>query len=222
MSQLFASGGQSIGASASASVLSMTIQGWFLLGLTGLISLPFNLKASIVQCSVFFMVQLSHPCMTTGKIIALTIRPLKKFFFIRTFVSKVVSLLFNTLSRFVIPFLTRSKCLLISRLQSPSAVILEPKKIACHCFHLIPIYLLWSYGTGCHDLIFLNVELYLSQLFHSPLSPSSRGSLVPLHILQLEWCHLLIRGYWNFSRQPWIQLVLHPAWHFTWCTLHVS
>ena len=70
--------------------------------------------------------------MTTGKIIALTIR---------TFVSKVVSLLFNMLSRFVIAFLTNSKSLLISRLQSPSAVILEPRKIACHYFHFIPIYL---------------------------------------------------------------------------------
>jgi len=114
-----------------------------------------NLKASVGQCSAFFMVQLSHLYMTTGKIIALTIR---------TFVSKVVSLLFNMLSRFVIAFLTWSKRLLISRLQSPSAVILEPKKIACHCFHFIPIYLPWSYGAGCHDLSFSNVELYLSQL----------------------------------------------------------
>ena len=77
-------------------------------------------KASILQCSAFFTVWLSHPYMTTGKTIALTIR---------TFVGKVMSLLFNTLSRFVIAFLPRSKCLLISRLQSPSTVILEPKKI---------------------------------------------------------------------------------------------
>ena len=77
-------------------------------------------KASILQCSVFYMVQLSHPYMTTGKTIALTIR---------TFVSKVMSLLFNMLSSLVITFLPRSKCLLISWLQSPSAVILEPRKI---------------------------------------------------------------------------------------------
>ena len=76
-------------------------------------------KASILRCSAFFIVQLSHPCMTTGKTIAL-IR--------RTFVGKVMSLLFNMLSRLVITFLTRSKRLLISWLQSPSAVILEPKK----------------------------------------------------------------------------------------------
>ena len=79
-----------------------------------------NSKASILWCSAFFMVQLSHPYMTTGKTMALTIQ---------TFVSKVMSLLFNMLSRFVIAFLPRSKCLLISWLQSPSAVILEPKKI---------------------------------------------------------------------------------------------
>ena len=77
-------------------------------------------KASILQRSAFFMVQLSHPYMTTGKIIALTRR---------TFVGKVLSLLFNMLSRLVITFLPRSKCLLISWLQSPSAVILEPRKI---------------------------------------------------------------------------------------------
>ena len=77
-------------------------------------------KASILQCSAFFIVQLSHPYMTTGKTTALTRR---------TFVGKVRSLLFNMLSRLVITFLPRSKCLLISWLQSPSAVILEPKKI---------------------------------------------------------------------------------------------
>ena len=89
-------------------------------------------KASILQCSTFFIVQLSHPYTTTGKTIALTRR---------TFVDNVMSLLFNMLSRLVITFLPRSKCLLISRLQSPSAVILEPQKIVCHCFHCFPIYL---------------------------------------------------------------------------------
>ena len=77
-------------------------------------------KASVLQCSAFFMVQLSHPYMTTGKTIALTRW---------TFAGKAMFLLFNMLSRLVIAFLPRSKCLLISWLQSPSAVILEPKKI---------------------------------------------------------------------------------------------
>ena len=89
-------------------------------------------KASILRHSAFFIVQLSHPYMTTGKAIALTRR---------TFVGKLMSVLFNTLSRLVIAFLLRSKCLLISWFQSPFAVILEPKKIVCHCFHCFPIYL---------------------------------------------------------------------------------
>ena len=89
-------------------------------------------KATIIQCSAFFIVQLSHPYMTTGKTIALTRW---------TFADKVMSLLFNMLSRLVITFLPSSKCLLISWLQSPSTVILEPPKIKCHCFHCFPIYL---------------------------------------------------------------------------------
>ena len=130
MSQLFAWGGQSIGDSASASVLPMNIQDWSPLGWTGWISLQskglksllqhHNSKASILRHSAFFTVQLSHPFMTTGKTIALTRW---------TFVGKVMSLLFNMLSRLVITFLQRSERLLISWLQSPSAVILEPKKI---------------------------------------------------------------------------------------------
>ena len=76
-----------------------------------------------------------------------------------TFVGKVMSLLFKMLSRLVIAFLPRSKRHLISWLQSPSAVILEPPKIVCHCFHCFPLYLPWSDGTACHDLSFLNVEL---------------------------------------------------------------
>ena len=93
-------------------------------------------KASILQCLAFFTVQLSHLYMTTGKIIALTRQ---------TFVGKVMSLLFNMLSRLVITFLPRSKCLLISWLQSPSAVILEPRKIVSHCFQCFPIYFPWSF-----------------------------------------------------------------------------
>ena len=86
-------------------------------------------KASILRCSAFFIVQLSHPYMTT---IALTRW---------TFVGKVMSLLLNMLSRLDIIFLPKSKRLLISWLQSSSAMTLEPKKIVCHCFHCFPIYL---------------------------------------------------------------------------------
>jgi len=92
-----------------------------------------NSKASILRCSAFFIVQPSHPYMTTGKTIALTRW---------TFVGKIMSLLFNMLSRLVIAFLPRSKSLLISWLQSPSAVLLEPpQNKVCHCFHCFPIYL---------------------------------------------------------------------------------
>ena len=108
-------------------------------------------KVSSLPCSAFFIVQLSHHFMTTGKTIALTRW---------TFVDKVMSLLFNKLSRLIITFLSRSKHLLISWLQSPSAVILEPppKNKVSHCFHCFPVYLPWSDGTRCHDLRFLNVE----------------------------------------------------------------
>ena len=131
LSWLFTSGGQSIGASASASVLLMNIQGWFLLGLTGFISLLSKglsrvFSNTTVQKHQFFSTQPSsqsnshiHPYMTTGKTIALTRW---------TFVGKVMSLLFNRISRLLITFLPRSKCLLISWLQSSSAVILEPLK----------------------------------------------------------------------------------------------
>ena len=103
-------------------------------------------KASILRCSDFFLVQHSHPSIHS---IALTRW---------NFVGKVMSLLFNMLSRLVIAFLPRCKCLLISWLQSPSAMILEHAKKVSHCFHCFPIYLPWSDGTGCHDLSFLNVE----------------------------------------------------------------
>ena len=122
-------------------------------------------KASILWHSAFFMVQLSHPYMTTGKSI-----PLTRW----KFVGQVMSLLFIMLSRFIIAFLSRSKYLLISWIQSPSAVILEPPKIQS-LFPLFPhLFAMewwdqmpWSQVFGCWVLI---------QLFISPLSPSSRGS----------------------------------------------
>ena len=114
-------------------------------------------KASILQCSAFFIVQLSHLYMTTGKTIALTRW---------TFVGKAMSLLFNILSRLVITFLPQSKHLLISWLQSPSAVILEaPRNKVCHCFHCFPIYLPGSDGTRCHDLSFLNLSFMILVFF---------------------------------------------------------
>ena len=134
------------------------------------------------------MVQLSHPYMMTGKTKALTRW---------TFVGKVMSLLFNMLSRMVITFLPRSKCLLISWLQSPSAVILETKKKkkVWHSFHCFPIYFPWSDGTRCHDLKFSECWV-LSQLFHSPLSLLSRDSLVlqffAIRVVSSAYLRLLI------------------------------
>ena len=123
MSWLFTLGGHNTGASASASVLPMNIQGWFSSGLTGVILLQSRglsrvfSNTTVRKRSALFMVQLSHPYMTNGKTIALTRQ---------TF---VMPLLFNMLSRFVMTFLPRIKYLLILWLQSLSAVILEPKKI---------------------------------------------------------------------------------------------
>ena len=129
MHQLFASGSQNIESLASASVLPKHVQGLFPLRLTSLISMlskalsrlfqHHSLKTSILQCPAFFIVQLSHLHMTTEKTMAWTIR---------TFVSKVMSLLFNTPSRLVTAFLPRNNQLLISLLQSSSTVILEHKK----------------------------------------------------------------------------------------------
>ena len=153
MSQLFASGGQSIGVSASTSVLPMNIQDWFPLGWTGWISLKTEglsrvFSNTTVQKHQFFGAQLSlsvqllYPYMTTGKTIALTRQ---------TFVGKVMSLLFNMLSRLVITFLPRSKHFLID-------FGAQENKVS-HCFYCFPIHLPWSDGTRCCDLSFLNVEL---------------------------------------------------------------
>ena len=108
-------------------------------------------KASILRCSAFFIVKLLRPYMTTGKTIALTRQ---------TFVGKVMSLLLNMLSRFVIAFLPRSKCFLISWLQSLYATIWfwSSQNKICYCFHFSPFCLPWSDGTKCHDLGVLNAE----------------------------------------------------------------
>ena len=129
VTQFFTSGGQSIGVSASTAVLLMNTQDWSPLGWTGWISLQSKglssllqhhiSKASILQHSAFFIVQLSHSYMTSGETITLTRK---------TFVGNGMSLPFNILSRLVITFLPRSKHLLLSWLQSPSAVIFEATK----------------------------------------------------------------------------------------------
>ena len=135
LSQFFASDGQSIGASASASILPMNIQEWFPLGLTGWMSLQSKglsrvfSNTTVQKCSAFFMVQLSYPYMTTGKTIALTRR---------TFVDKVMSLLFNTLSRLVITFFPRSKCLLFYGCSHHMQWFWSPRKLSLSLFPLFP------------------------------------------------------------------------------------
>jgi len=130
-------------------------------------------KASILQRSAFFSVQLSPPYMTTGETIAFTRW---------TFVGKVMSLLFNMLSRLVITFLPRSKRILILRLQSPSAVIFEPRKIKSDTVPTVS-------PSICHEvmgpdaMIFVFWMLSFKPTFHSALSLSWRGFLVPLHFL---------------------------------------
>ena len=130
-------------------------------------------KTSILWHSAFFMVQLSHPYMTTGKTIALTGQ---------TFIGKLMSLLFNMLSRLAIAFLSRSKRLLISWLDSPSAEILEFKKIKSVTVSIVSQSICHE-GIGS-DAMILGFECWvLRQLFHFPLSLSSSGSLVPLCFL---------------------------------------
>ena len=158
-------------------------------------------KASILQCSAFFIFQLSHPYMTTGKTIAL-IR--------QTFVDKVMSLLLNMLCRLVITFLPRSKHLLISWLQSPSAVILEPKNIKSATVSTVS-------PSICHEVVGPDAMILVFWMLSFKLT-----FWVPLHFLPLGWCHLRIWGYWYVSGQSWFQLVLHPAQRFSWGTLHIS
>ena len=160
MSQFLASRSQSIRVSASASVLPMNIQDWFsfridwldLLAVQGTLKSLLqhhSSKASILWCSAFFMVQLSHPYMTTGKSIVLTRW---------TFVDKVMSLILNMLPRLVITFLTRNESLNFMAAITICSDFGSQKNKICHWFHCFPIYLPWSDGTRCHDFHFLNVE----------------------------------------------------------------
>ena len=168
-------------------------------------------KASILRSLAFFMVQLSHSYMTTGKNHSFDYMDLCR--------QSSVSI-FNMLSRLVIAFLPRSKHLLISWQESPSSVILEPKKksvtvsiVSSSISHevmgpdaMILVFWMLSYKPEFS----LSSFTFVKRLFSSP------------SLSTIEWCHLHIWGYWYFSRQSWFQLVLHPAWHFTWYTSHRS
>ena len=151
--------------------------------------------------------------MSTGKNIALTRR---------TFVSKVMSMLFNMLSRLVITFLPRSKCLLIAWLQIPSAVILEPpKNKVCYCFHCFPVSLPWSDGTRCHDLALVFWMLNFKPIFSLSSFPFIKrlfsSSLSAIRVVSSAYLRLLI-----FLLTILIQLVHHLVQHFSWCTVPIS
>ena len=168
-------------------------------------------NASILRLSAFFMAQLSQPYMTTGKTIALSRW---------TFVGKVMSLLFNMLSRLVITFLPRKKCLFISWLQSPSAVILEPPKIKfatvstvspsiCHAVMglVAMIFVFWM--LSFKSTFSLSFFTFIKRLFSS-------SSLSAIRIMSCTQLRLLIS-----LPAILIPTVLHPAKRFSWCTLHI-
>ena len=180
ISQFFPSGGQSIGVSASASVLPINIQDWFPLGWTGWISLQseelssllqhHSSKASIPWCSAFFIVTALTSMYDYWK---------NHNFTRRTFVGKVMSLLLNMLSRLVIAFPPRSKCLLISWLQSSSALILEPQKIKSLT---ISMGNWWGNSGNMADFIFHGVAKNRTRL-------SDWTELFPLfpHLFAMKW-----------------------------------
>ena len=163
-------------------------------------------KASILWHSAFFIVQLSHPYMTTGKTIALT-----KW----TFVGKVTSLLFNMLSRLVITFLPRSKGLLILWLQSPSAMILEPRKIKSATVSTVSPYI------SCEVMGLDAMILVFWMLSYKPTFSLSTFTFIKrlLSSSSLSAIRVVSSAY---LRQSWFQLVLLPAQCFSWCTLHIS
>ena len=169
-------------------------------------------KASILQCSAFFMIQLSYPYMTTGKTIALTGW---------TFVGKVMSLLFNMLSGLVIAFLPRNKCLLISWLQSPSPVILEPNKRKSVTVSIVsPSICHEGMGPDAMILVFWMLSFQPTSLLSSFTFIKrlfSSSSLSAIRVVSSAYLRLLI-----FIPVIWFQLVIHPGWHFAWCTLHLS
>ena len=196
ISHLFAWDGQSIRASASASVLPMNIQGWFPLGLIGLISLLSKELSTIfssttIQKHRFFCIQSS---LWSNSHIVHDYWKNHSFDCMDLCRQSDVSA-FNTLSRLVIAFLPKSKCLLISWQQSPSTVILEPKKRKSFTFP--PSICHQVMGPDAMILVFW--MLSFKPAFHSPVSPSSRGSLVLLCFLPLEWYYLHIWSCWYFS-----------------------
>ena len=189
MSQFFPSNGRSIEASAPvlpvySGLISFRIDWFNLLALQGTLKslLQYHCsKASILWHSAFFIVQLSHSYMTTRKTIALTIY---------TFVGNVMSLLFNTLSRFITDFLPRSNCLNFMTIVTVHSDFGAQENEICHCFYFFPFYLPWSDGTRCHDLNDLNVKFQASFILSKRLFSSS--SLSAIRVVSSAYLRLLI------------------------------
>ena len=157
------------------------------------------------------MVQLSHPYMTTGKTIALSRQ---------TFVGKVMSVLFNMLSSLVIAFSSKEQASFnfMAAVTICSDFGAQENKVS-HCFHCFP--------SICHDVMRPDavILVFWRLSFKTGFLLSSFAFIKRLfsfsYFLPYVWCLLHIWGYWYFSRHSWFQLVLHPAQHFSWCTLHI-
>ena len=182
-------------------ILPINSQGWFPLGLTGLISLLSKglsrVFSSTTRKHQFLDVQPYDPTLTSMH----DYWKNDSFDYTDLCWQSDVSLFFNKLPRLFIALLPRNKSLLMSWLQSPSTVSLEANKIKSATVSTLPHLFALKWWTRCHDLTFMNAVL--SQLFHSHLSSSLRGSLVLLCFLPLEWYYLLIWGCWYFSQQSW-------------------
>ena len=170
-----------------------------------------SLKASIQKCSVF-SVQFSHPYMTLGKTMTLIIW---------TFVRKMISMLFNTLSSFFIALIPKSKDIIVLWLQLLSTVILGPEKIKSVTVSFVS-------PSICHEVVGLDIMVFIFWMlsFKPAFSLSFFTFIKKLFgscaLSTLEWCHLHIWDYWYFSWQSWFQLMPHPAQHFAWYTLHIG
>ena len=203
----------------------MNIQDWFPLALTGLVSLqPKGLSRVFSRITVWNHQYFSaQPSLRINSYICTWLLGQQYIWLYRPLLAKccLFFFFFNMLFTFVTLSLPGSKRLLLSWLQWESALILDPKKIKSVTASTFSSYI-------CHEVMRPNtmilafLMLNFNPLFHSPLLPSSKSSLASLRFLPLDWCHLPTWGCWYFSRQSWLQLVIHPAQHFTWCTLHIS
>ena len=199
----------------------MNIQDWFLLGWTGWISLQSKGLSRVFSTPQFKSINssvLSFLCSPT----LTSIHDCWKnhTFDWWTFVDKVTSLLFNMLSRLVLTFLSRSKCLIISWLQSPPAVILETKKNkVSHCFHCFPIYFPWSDGTNAMILVFwmLSFKPTFSLSFFTFIKRFFSSSLSAIRVMSSTYLRLLI-----FLPAILIPACASLAQCFSCCTLHIS